>query len=231
MKDSKFWFQISKLNGLSRILVFPMFFIATILLLSSQLIQKRPVYFEIPVIIVYCNEREFQTPADRARALQNHDVPMARCQEKVTWQGDDRESIDSLAYTKAEEILNSLYATPQNPALVRESAAKVLEYFEEGSVAKGTYKRKIEETINKAASYAATFKATSSYVRFVEDEKNPDGNRWVVKISGIWITEADTQKGHDVTLMLSFKPTRKEERKNSQQSIIVTLMEMTVDGK
>lgn len=230
MNENKFWYHISQVNGWARTLIFPTFLIGSVLTYCSSMAKTNVSWFEMPVIVVYCNERDFQSAEDRALAVKNPDVPLARCQEKVTWQGEDREAISGLAFAKGEEIANSLFAYPQNPAVVREAAAKTIDYFEEGSPARGEYKRRMEEIIGKSASFASGWKISSSYVRFIE-RSNPDDNRWVVKFVGIAVDENDNQKGRDVSIMLSFKPTRTGERKDSQQALIVTEWEMTGNAK
>lgn len=229
MNSNQFWYQLAKLNGLARVLIFPAFVLGSLLTFCSSMARTSVNWYEMPVITIYCNERDFASPADRARALQSKDIPLARCQEKVTWQGEQREAISGLVYAKAEEISNALFAFPQNPAMVREAAAKSIEYFEPESPARAEFKRRMEETIGKSANVASGWTVKDSYVRFIERE-NPNDSRWIVKFTGIAVDELDSQKGRDVSVMFSFKPTRYQQRMETQQALVVTEWEIIDHG-
>ncbi len=226
MNEHHFWYHVKKANGFARTLIFPTFLVGSVLTYCSSMARTTVTWFEMPVITLKCEMRHFATEKERAEAIANPEIPIQTCEEVVTWAGEDQKEIRALAYTKGLEIANSLFAHPQNPAIVRESAAKTIDYFERDSNARSEYKRRMEEVINKSASFASGWKPTTSYVRFIERD-NSNENRWIVKFTGISVDENDKQKGRDVSLMLSFKPTKNNERKDAQQALIVTEWEMS----
>ncbi len=230
MNENQLWYYVKKANGWARALIFPAFFFGSILTYCSNMARTKVSWFEMPVVSLKCKMREFKTAKDRADALANLDIPLLECEEIVTWAGEDMMEINALVYTKGEEIANSLFAYPQNQAIVRESAAKTINYFKEGSEARSEYKRRMEEVINKSANFAKGWAIKSSYVRFIEREDTKE-KIWVVKFTGISVDEDETQKGSDVSLMLSFKATRNKEREDSQQALLVTEWEMSRDEK
>jgi hypothetical protein len=226
---NKVWYQISKLNAYARSLIFPVFIGGSILTFCSSMKRANVSWYDMPVIIIYCSERDFQSPEARTQALLVKDQPIARCQEKVTWQGEDREAIQGLVMDKSEKIAKALFAYSQNPSISREAAARTIEFFEPESPARSEFKRRMDEVVTKSQSQASGFTIRDSYVRFIERERQGE-SRWIAMISGIAVTEADNQKGRDVILKLSFKPTRYGLRKETQQALVVTEWEIIDDA-
>ena len=227
--DQKIYYYVKQLSAFSRMLVFPVLLLSAIgFAYAGRAFLSDPyIYREMPVIMVYCNERDLSR-SERLQVLNDPDQVLARCYERAVWPGDDNESARGLAQQKADDILNSLFANPKNANIVRSEASNVLDYFVKGSDAYDNYKKQADISISLAKKASSTFKIKRQYLRKIESEEQLS---WVAKYEGIWVIGSDKQSGRHVTLYVVLSPVFGESRNTSNQAIMVREMEVSIDDK
>ena len=225
----KIYFHIKQVSAFSRMLIFPLLLLSAIgLAYAGWAFRSDPyIYREMPVIMVYCNERDLSR-SERTQALKDPDQVIARCYERAVWPGTDNQSVRGLAQQKADDILYSLFSNPKNANIVRSEATNTLKYFVKGSMAYTNYKQQADVAISLANKSATTFKIKSQYLRKVEEGESLS---WVAKYEGIWVIGSDKQSGKHVTLYVVMSPIFGESRNANRQAIMVREMEVSIDDK